>query len=102
MNKLIEFDNLVQSGTIGFLIAVADRYDITMEKRADFITYAFQCIEREIYNCVNGKSSRNINNNKFYKIFKSLNEFVGDDEEMELLELIDSHDNGIENIDEQY
>ncbi|WP_315074806.1 sigma-70 family RNA polymerase sigma factor [uncultured Clostridium sp.] len=100
LNKLVEFDDLVQSGTIG-LIAAAGRYDITMEKRANFITYAFQAIEREIYNCVNGRSSRNINNNKFYKTFKSLNEIVGDDEETELLELLDGHDNGIENIDEK-
>jgi RNA polymerase sigma factor, sigma-70 family len=100
LNKLIEFDDLVQSGTIG-LIAAADRYDITMENRANFITYAFQWIEREIYNCVNGRSSRNINNNKFYKTFKSLNELVGDDEETELLELVNSHYNGIENVDEQ-
>lgn len=100
LNKLIEFDDLVQSGTIG-LIAAADRYNITMENRANFITYAFQWIEREIYNCVNGRSSRNINNNKFYKTFKSLNELVGDDEETELLELVNSHYNGIENVDEQ-
>src|SRR5471030_298367 len=78
LNKLIEFDDLVQSGTIG-LIAAADRYDITRKNKANFITYAFQWIEREIYNCVNGRSSRNINNNKFYKTFKSLNELVGDD-----------------------
>jgi RNA polymerase sigma factor, sigma-70 family len=100
LNKLIEFDDLVQSGTIDF-IAAANRYDITMENRANFITYAFQWIEREIYNCVNGRSSRNINNNKFYKTFKSLNELVGDDEEMELLELVNSHYKGIENVDEQ-
>lgn len=100
LNKLIEFDDLVQSGTIG-LIAAANKYDIAMEKRANFITYAFQYIEREIYNCVNGRSSRNINNNKFYKTFKSLNEVVGDDEEMELLELVNSHDKSIENVEEQ-
>lgn len=100
LNKLLELDDLVQSGTIG-LIAAANKYDITMEKRANFITYAFQYIEREIYNCVNGRSSRNINNNKFYKTFKSLNEIVGDDEETELLELVNSHDKGIENVDEQ-
>jgi RNA polymerase sigma factor (sigma-70 family) len=100
LNKLIEFDDLVQSGTIG-LIAAANRYDMTKENKANFITYAFQWIEREIYNCANGRSSRNINNNKFYKTFKSLNELVGDDEETELLELVNSHYKGIENVDEQ-
>lgn len=100
LNKLLELDDLIQSGTIG-LIAAANKYDITMEKRANFITYAFHYIEREIYNCVNGRSSRNINNNKFYKTFKSLNELVGEDEETELLELVDSHDKGIENVDER-
>lgn len=100
LNKLIEFDDLIQSGTIG-LINAANKYDITMENRANFITYAFQYIEREIYNCVNGRSSKNINNTKFYKTFKSLNEMVGENEETELLELVNGHDNGIENIDEQ-
>ncbi|MFW2490940.1 sigma-70 family RNA polymerase sigma factor [Clostridium chromiireducens] len=100
LNKLIEFDDLVQSGTIG-LIAAANKYDITMEKRANFITYAFQWIEREIYNCVNGRSSRNINNNKFYKTFKSLNELIGDNEETELLDLVDSQYKDIENVEEQ-
>jgi len=100
LNKLIKFDDLIQSGTIG-LINVANKYDITMENRANFITYAFQYIEREIYNCVNGRSSKNINNTKFYKSFKSLNEMVGEDEETELLELVNSHDKSIENIDEQ-
>lgn len=100
LNKLLELDDLIQSGTMG-LIAAANKYDITMKNRANFITYAFHYIEREIYNCVNGRSSKNINNNKFYKTFKSINELVGDDEETELLELIDSHDNSIENVDEQ-
>ena len=100
MNKLIEFDDLIQSGTIG-LISAANRYDINMENRANFITYAFQWIEREIYNCVNGRGSKEVNNSKFYKTIKSLNELVGDDEETELLELVNSHDKSIENIDEQ-
>ncbi|MDR3594922.1 sigma-70 family RNA polymerase sigma factor [Clostridium sp.] len=100
LNELLELDDLIQSGTMG-LIAAANKYDITMENRANFITYAFHYIEREIYNCVNGRSSRNINNNKFYKTFKSLNEIVGDDEETELLDLVNSHDRGIENVDEQ-
>lgn len=100
VNKLLELDDLIQSGTIG-LIAAAKKYDITMEKRANFITYAFRYIERRIYNCVNGRSSRNINNNKFYKTFKSLNEIVGEDEEKELLELVNSHDKSIENVEEQ-
>jgi len=100
LNKLIEFDDLIQSGTIG-LINAANRYDINMLNRANFITYAFQWIEREIYNCVNGIGSKEVNNSKFYKTIKSLNELVGNNEETELLELVNSHDKSIENIDEQ-
>lgn len=99
-NKLLELDDIIQSGTIG-LINAANKYDSDMENKASFITYAFQYVEREIYNCVNGRGSREFNNNKFYKTVKSLNVPVGEEEDTELLDMIDSHDNSFLNVEEQ-
>ena len=100
LNKLLEPDDLIQAGTIG-LINAANKYDGDMENKANFITYAFQSIEREIQACVNGRSSKDINNTKFYKTVKSLNIPVGEEEETELLNMIDSHDRSMENIEER-
>ena len=100
LNIVVELEDLIQSGTIG-LINAANKYDGNMENKASFITYAFYYIEREIYVCVNGRSSKNINNNKFYKTVKSLNVKVGEEEEMELLDMINSNDKSMENVEEQ-
>lgn len=100
INKLLELDELINSGVIG-LINAANKYDNTLENKASFITYAFQYIERETYNCVNGRGSKEVNNTKFYKTVKSLNVPVGEEEETELLNMIDSHDKSMENIEEQ-
>lgn len=99
-NNLLELDDLIQSGTIG-LINAANKYDNTLENKANFLTYAFYYIEREIQVCVNGRSSKNINNTKFYKTVKSLNVKVGKEEEMELLDMINSNDKSMENVEEQ-
>lgn len=101
LNTLLELDDLIQSGTIG-LINAANKYDSTLENKANFITYAFQYIERAIYVCVNGRSTREINNSKFYKTVKSLNAPVGEEEETELINVLDSHDMSMENIEEQF
>lgn len=100
INKLLELDDLIQAGTIG-LINAANKYDGDMENKANFITYAFQSIEREIQACVNGKSSKDISNTKFYKTVKSLNVLVGEEEETELLNMIDSHDKSMEEIEDE-
>ena len=101
LNIIVELDDLIQSGTIG-LITAANKYDSNMQNKANFITYAFYYIEREIYICVNGRSSKNINNTKFYKTVKSLNVLVGEEEETELLDMIDSHDKSMENVEDQF
>lgn len=80
INELLELDDLIQAGYVG-LINAANRYDNTMENKANFITYAFYYIEREIQVCVNGRTSKDINNTKFYKTVKSLNVPVGEEEE---------------------
>jgi RNA polymerase sigma factor (sigma-70 family) len=100
INKLLELDDLIQAGTIG-LINAANKYDGDMENKANFITYAFQSIEREIQACVNGRSSKDINNTKFYKTVKSLNTPVGEEEDTELLNMIDSHDKSMEEIEDE-
>lgn len=100
INDLFELDDIIQAGYIG-LINAANRYDNTMENRANFITYAFYYIEREIQVCVNGRTSKDINNTKFYKSVKSLNVQVGEEEDTELLIMIDSHDKSMENVEEQ-
>lgn len=100
VNKLLELDDLIQAGIIG-LINAANKYDGDMENKANFITYAFYYISREIKVCVNGRTSKDINNTKFYKTVKSLNVPVGEEEETELLNMIDSHDKSMENIEEQ-
>jgi len=100
INKLLELDDLIQSGTIGLINAAAN-YDCNIENKASFSTFAFCLIEREIYVCVNGRTSKNINNTKFYKTVKSLNVPVGEEEETELLNMIDSHDKSMENIEDE-
>lgn len=100
INNILELDDLIQAGIIG-LINAANKYDSTLENKANFITYAFYYIEREIQVCVNGRTSKDINNTKFYKTIKSLNVPVGEEEETELLNMIDSHDKSMENIEEQ-
>jgi RNA polymerase sigma factor (sigma-70 family) len=100
INKLLELDDLIQAGTIG-LINAANKYDCTLENKANFITYAFQSIEREIHACVNGRSSKDINNTKLYKTAKSLNTPVGEEEDTELLNMIDGHDNSMEDIEDK-
>lgn len=101
LNKLLELEDIIQAGYVG-LINAANKYDSTLENKANFITYAFYYIEREIQICVNGRTSKDINNNKFYSTVKSLNVPIGErEEETELLDVLDSHDISIENVEEQ-
>lgn len=100
INDLLELDDLIQAGYIG-LINAANRYDNTLENKANFITYAFYYIDREIQVCVKGRTTKDINNTKFYRTVKSLNVPVGEEEETELINIIDSHDMSIENVEEQ-
>ncbi|AGF59437.1 RNA polymerase sigma factor (sigma-70 family) [Clostridium saccharoperbutylacetonicum] len=100
LDKLLELDDLIQSGILG-LITAANKYDLNIENKATFITYAFQYIEREIYNCANGRGSREVNNNKFYRTVNSLNVPVGEEEDTELINMLDSHDMSMENIEDE-
>lgn len=100
INKMVEFDDLVQAGRIG-LIRAANKYDNNLKDRANFITYAFQYIKREIYSCVNGRSSKDIENNKFNNNCVSLDTPLKEDNEMELKDTIESIDYGFENVEEK-
>lgn len=95
-----EFDDLFNSGVIGFINA-AKRYDFNNEKKASFITYAIHYINRFIYDCVNGKSDKEIENNKLYNSTVSLYKPIGNEEEVELLDTIEDVDYSFENIDYQ-
>lgn len=100
INRLIEFDDLVQVGNIG-LITAANKYDSTKENKANFITYAFHYIKREIVSCVNGRGSREVGNNKFNSNCISLDKPIKEDDEDELKDTIGDIDYGFENIEEK-
>lgn len=100
INRELEFDDLYQNGVLG-LIAAAKKYKFDIEKRAKFITYAVYYINRYINSCVNGRTSKEVENNKFYHQCTSLNKPTGEDEETELLECVSDEENGFENIEEK-
>ena len=100
INKMIEFDDLIQVGTIG-LIAAAKKYDGDMENKANFITYAFHYIKREIVSCVNGNSSKDVGNNKFNNSCVRLDAPFKEDDEMNLKDTLKDVDQGFENIEEK-
>lgn len=100
INKMVEFNDLVQVGTIG-LINAASKYNNDLENKAGFITYAFQYIKREIYSCVNGRSEKEISNNKLYNSCVSLDMPLQSDEYIQLKDTIESIDYGFENVEEK-
>lgn len=101
INRELELDDLYQSGALG-LIEAARRYDFNNEKKAKFITYAVHYIDRYINISVNGVSSKDIGNNKFYSSCTSLNITTGEEgEEIELGEFVEDIDYGFENIEEK-
>lgn len=100
INKMVEFDDMVQVGIIG-LINAANKYNNELENKASFITYAFQYIKREIFSCVNGSSSREVGNNKFYNNCISLDVPLQADEDIQQKDTIESIDYGFENVEER-
>ena len=100
INRELEFDDLFQSGVLGLIKAV-EKYNCNHEKKAKFITYAIFLIDRYIYCCVNGRGSKEIENNKFYNSCTSLNTPIGEDETGEVIDFIEGVDYGFENIEEK-
>ncbi|WP_195949276.1 sigma-70 family RNA polymerase sigma factor [Clostridium saudiense] len=99
INRELEFDDLFQNGVIGFIKAV-EKYNPNHEKKAKFITYAVFYIDRYIYGCVNGWSSKDTGNNELYNSCTSLNIPIGEDETEEIIDFIEGVDYGFENIEE--
>ena len=100
ISRELEFDDLFQSGVLGLINAV-EKYNCNHEKKAKFITYAIFLIDRYIYCCVNGRGSKEIENNKFYNSCTSLNAPIGEDETGEVIDFIEGVDYGFENIEEK-
>ena len=100
INRELELEDLYQNGVLG-LIAAAKKYKFDIEKKAKFITYAVYYIDRYIHRSVNGGSSKDIGNNKLYNSCTSLNIPIGEENDMELGELIEDIDYGFENIEEK-
>lgn len=100
INRELEFDDLFQNGVLG-LIAAAKKYKFDIENRAKFITYAVHYINRYINSCVNGRTSKEVENNKFYHQCTSLNKPTGEEEETEIGECVAYIDYGFENIEEK-
>lgn len=98
VNKRFEFDDLFNSGVIGLMYA-AKEYDFNNDKKASFTTYAIHYINRYIYSCVNGHSSKDIENNKFYNATISLNTPVGENDDKELIESVQAIDYSYENVE---
>lgn len=101
INRELELDDLFQNGVLG-LIKAAEKYDFNNEKKAKFITYAVFYIDRYIQGSVNGWSSKEIENNRFYKSCISINIPVGEEADIrEIEDTIEDVDYGYENIEEK-
>lgn len=86
----IDKDDLIQEGTIGFIIA-CNKYDINNEKKALFSTYAFHWIYSKIQRFI---TNRDTNDET------SLNVSVNDEGSSELIDLIENKDNCIEKVED--
>lgn len=100
INKKLEFEDLTQAGNVGLMKAV-NRYDSSLEVAAKFITYAVFWIDRYINIEVNGRSSRDVENAKLNNSCTSLNQFIGDDNDTELIEMIESNSDDIMVIEDR-
>ena len=101
-NTGIEFDDLFNSGVLGLMYA-AEKYNFDIDNKAQFITYAVHYINRYILTCINGRSSKDIENTKLNKNCKSLNTPIkndGDNED-EIGDFIGEDDSNFENMIEK-
>lgn len=87
----IEFDDLLQEGRIGFILACS-KYDIEYIKKTKFITYAFYWIYQKIHRFI----TRNNTNDEI-----SLNIPVGEERKNELLDCVESHKNDIKDTEDK-
>lgn len=95
---LLEYDDLVQIGNLGIIKAI-ESYKLNHERKAKFSTYAFEIINREILNYINGRGSRETKNLKFNRECKRLNQsIIYNEEEKELIEFV--KDKGFNDYDD--
>lgn len=87
----IEFDDLLQEGRIGFILACS-KYDIEYIKKTKFITYAFYWIYQKIHRFI---TTYNTNEEI------SLNTPVSEENIDELINSIESHSDEIKNREEE-
>lgn len=99
INRELDIDDLIQEGTLG-LITAAKKYKFDIEKKAKFITYAIHYINRYINTCINGRTSKDIENSKLYRSCTRLNVPLGEESEDEKINFIEDIDPGFENIEE--
>ena len=83
------------------LIKAVEKYNPNHEKKAKFITYAIFLIDRYIYWCVNGRGSKEVENNKFFNNCTSLNAPIGEDETEKVIDFVEGVDYGFENVEEK-
>lgn len=100
LNPILELDDLIQSGYVGFVRA-ADNYKFDTDHPTSFMTFAYTLMKQEILSLVNGRTSKDKGNNKFYNECKSLNSTLKDDDELELIDTIGDMDNNYENVEER-
>ncbi|EJT6560044.1 sigma-70 family RNA polymerase sigma factor [Clostridium perfringens] len=87
----IEFDDLLQEGRIGFILA-CNKYDCEYIKKTKFITYAFYWIYQKIHRFI---TTYNTNEEI------SLNTPVSEENKDELINSIESHSNEINDREEK-
>ncbi|ELU5588396.1 sigma-70 family RNA polymerase sigma factor [Clostridium perfringens] len=87
----IEFDDLLQEGRIGFILACS-KYDCEYIKKTKFITYAFYWIYQKIHRFI----TRNNTNDEI-----SLNIPVGEERKNELLDCVESNKNDIKDTEDK-
>lgn len=95
-----DYEDIEQEGYRG-LITAAKKYDFENKKKAQFITYAVYWIKNCIYEFIVGHSSKDVKNNEFYNNCTSLNTPIGDDNNSELLDTIQSNSNDFESLEKK-
>lgn len=86
----VDRDDLIQEGYIGMITAV-NRYDISLEKKAKFLTYAYFWIKQKMSNYIS----------RFKVNDDSLNELIGEDKDTEKIELTIDHNDGYEVVEKK-
>lgn len=96
-NNAIEKDDLIQEGCLG-VINAAKRYNLNHEKKANFLTYMFYCVQTSIGALVAGKTSKDKKNLEL-NYCTSLNKELGEKSKTELGDILEDETNSIEELE---